>query len=87
MAYDVGYHYNIINQVLPSLEKSVVFSLLGHNGEERSGKSKSFHYALLDWERSTYKRTDVVVRHDDVQLGQLSQSLTMQLDYDIANNV
>lgn len=40
VAYNVGYHYDVFNQGLASLDKIVVFSLPGNHGEGRSGYSK-----------------------------------------------
>uniref|UniRef100_A0A7S2VZQ6 Uncharacterized protein n=1 Tax=Eucampia antarctica TaxID=49252 RepID=A0A7S2VZQ6_9STRA len=72
MAYNVGYHYAVFNQVLTSLDDNFVFSLPRYHGEERSEDNNSYHYALLDWGRSIYKWRDVVVRNDVITLNQPS---------------
>ena len=70
--YNVGYHYDMFNHGMPSLENKIVLSLPDNLDEERSGNSEVLHHDLLDWGISTYTSSSVVVRRDDVLLGQHS---------------
>ena len=55
VAYNVGYHKDIFNGKMPSLENKAVISIPGDSRKGRGGSDGNyFHYALLDWGDKRY---------------------------------
>ena len=85
VAYNVGYHKDIFNGKMPSLENKAVFSIHSDSRKGRGGSDGNyFHYALLDWGNRQVTRRRFLLDRNAIRPEQQATQSTLE-DYFAVN--
>ena len=78
VAYNVGYHVDVFDTKMPSLENKVVFSVPSEMDLGRGGSDgECFHYALLDWGHLKQTRREFLLTRKVIQSNERATQQTL----------